>query len=297
MPDNYGVINTGDGVVVVTDSAVGFQSRVVHRTAPADPRSPGRSGKADVGVLTVLGVELRAVVDALAGSLDYREHEAPGALRFHRATTCGVRVVLLQSLHLGQRSAMVAFAQMREHWAPPVVALVGVAGAVHHSVELGDVVVSDEVVYYDMRKETPDGALRRGQSLSAPPMIGRKLNAFFARHDDPLQVADRAGRVFQVRRGAIGSGEAVVSDPASDIRTYLGQFKHTLLAVETEAGGIAQAVYEGLGQGTSTGWLTVRGISDRADGRDYAHHDIASRHAADVLVRLLPFLTVEGAPG
>jgi adenosylhomocysteine nucleosidase len=284
---NNGVISNGPGPVVSTGSAFG-----VGPVVSAPPPLGGRSGAADVGVLTVLGVELRAVARALAGSSDYRVRAATGGPRFHQATLGTTRVVALQSLHLGQRSTVVAFEQLREHWAPPVVALVGVAGAVHRCVDLGDVVVSDEVVNYDLSKETPDGVRRRGQSLHAPGMIGRRLNAFFAEHGEPLRLTDPAGE-FSVRRGPIGSGEAIIADSAADIRADLAGFNDKLLAVETEAGGIAQAVHERLDQRDApAGWLTIRGISDRAYAHDHTHHDIASRHAAAVLVHLLPYLTV-----
>jgi adenosylhomocysteine nucleosidase len=297
MSDSNGVINNGSGAVGITNSAFGYLPRSA-RPAAGSAAPDSRFEPADVGVLTVLGVESRAVVDALAGSRDYRVQEARDGLRFHRATVGAVRVVALQSLHLGQHSAMVAFGQLRERWAPPVIALVGVAGAVHRSVDLGDVVVSDEVVCYETRNQTPDGVLREGRSLQAPPLIVGKLDAFFAEYGEPLWLVDRAGGGFRVRRGPIGSGKAVVANPTSDARTYLAGFDHKLLAVETEAGGVAQAAYEALDQDRPVaGWLTVRGISDRADAREYSYHDAASRHAADVLIRLLPFLAAGGPSG
>ncbi|MDQ3153651.1 MAG: hypothetical protein M3R63_18695, partial [Actinomycetota bacterium] len=200
----------------------------------------------------------------------------------------------------GQRSAMVAFRQLREHCAPPVVALVGIAGGIHRELNLGDVVVSTEVVYYDMRKETAAGVQRRGQSQQAPPVIGRKINAFFTRHGEPLRLADPHGtrESFQVVRGPIGSGEAVVAHQASEIRHYLECFNNKVLAVETEIGGVAQEVYEELDQDRSlAGWLTVRGISDLADAmKDDAYHGIAARHAAETLMLLLPFLPISEGP-
>jgi adenosylhomocysteine nucleosidase len=273
MSDNDGASKDGPGSGTITGAAFGLHPLV--GSAILQPR--GRSGAADVGVLTVLAVESRAVADALSAGRDYRIREAADGLRFHQATLGAARVVALQSLHLGQRSTGTAFEQLREHWAPPVVALVGVAAAAHHSVRPGDVVVSDEVVCYDTRH----GMRPRGERLYAPGMIGRRLNAFFTELGEPLRCADQAGE-FSVRRGPIGSAAAAGSAP-------LAGWTDTLLAMETESGGVAQAVHERLDQRhTPAGWLTIRGISGPAD----AHRDTASRHAAAVLVRLLPYLAV-----
>jgi len=290
VPDNNGVINTGSGAVNIVGSAFGSRPLVTsggpagHQRRNPDP--------ADVGVLTVLGVELRAVAGALEGSPDYRRQQAPTGHLVHRATVSGVRVAALQALQLGQRSIMVAFEQLRQQWAPAVVVLVGVARAVDPGLDAGDVVVSDEVVYYDTRRQTPGGVLHLGQHLQAPPVIRHKLNAYFADAGEPLLLTDRVGAEYRVRRGLVGSGEAVIADPDAAVLTYLRGFNPNLLAVETEAGGVAQAVYEGIDPTRSVaGWLTVRGIADRADAREYRYRNtLAARHAADVLLRLVPYL-------
>ena len=66
------------------------------------------------------------------------------------------------------------------------------------------------------------------------------------------------------------------------------------LAVETEAGGVAQAFYEQVTAESSVrGWLAIRGISDSADeAKDDTFHAVASTNAAAVLERLIPYLTL-----
>ena len=65
--------------------------------------------------------------------------------------------------------------------------------------------------------------------------------------------------------GPIGSGEAVITDQNSPIRSYLTKYNEKIVAVETEAAGVAEAFYAQAGQiPPGHGWLAIRGISDRA---------------------------------
>jgi adenosylhomocysteine nucleosidase len=174
------------------------------------------------------------------------------------------------------------------------VVLVGIAGGIHPSVSLGDVVVVQEVIYYDLRKETQAGVIRRGQTRPVPAVIRRAVNDFFSTHGEPYLVhsADPDGtfRDYKALPGPIGSGEAVIAYKGSDIRRYLTAFNDKTLAVETEAGGIAEAFYETADE-PGTGWLAIRGISDHADAdKDDAFHQVASWHAAATLIGLLPYL-------
>jgi adenosylhomocysteine nucleosidase len=125
------------------------------------------------------------------------------------------------------------------------------------------------------------------------------INAFFSDHGEPyratMQGPDGVARACRVRPGPIGSGEAVVAFEGSEIRRYLTGFNDKTLALETEAGGLAQAFYETAGTAAAgPGWLAIRGISDQAGAaKDDAYHDIASWHAAGIFRQLLPYL----APG
>jgi len=93
-------------------------------------------------------------------------------------------------------------------------------------------------------------------------------------------------------RGLVGSGEAVVADARSDIRRYIENFNDKTLALETEAGGVAEAFHESAGESGARGWLAIRGISDYADAeKNDDYHHIASWHAAAVLIQMLPYLT------
>jgi len=303
---NNGVVSTGTGNVSITGSALGQGTTVNNAARPQTAPTPAATASSqpsgwDVGVITVLSEETRAVAAALALAGPCTRNTRPGGLRFLEARTGApaspVTVVATQAIDRGQRAAVIAYEQLRQHYAPAVVVLVGIAGGISPAVRLGDVVIVNEATHYDLRKEPPNGIVRRGQARPVPASIRHAINAFFSDHGEPYQatIPDPAGppRTCHVLPGPIGSGEAVIADRHSAIRDYLSAFNDKTLALETEAGGLAEAFYA-LADTTTpgSGWLAIRGISDHADhAKNDTHHDIAARHAAAILHQLLPYLT------
>jgi adenosylhomocysteine nucleosidase len=300
---NRGVQNLGAGTINISESAIGDQPSVLVRPDPGPgPKSCAATEKSpwDVGVVTVLSEETSAVTDVLAASGKCRKNKDPAGPRFCEAevdTSAGlIRVVATQTVNRGQRSAALAFEQLRTRYSPAIVALVGIAGGINPAVSLGDVVVAQEVIYYDIRKETDGGIVHRGQAQPVPATVRHAMNDFFSSHGEPYRasIQDQAGvsRTIKVLPGPIGSGEAVVANKDSEIRTFLTRFNDKTLALETEAGGLAEAFYEmAAALPAGSGWLSIRGISDHADaGKDDAYHEIASWHAATIFLEMLPYL-------
>ncbi|MDQ3154575.1 MAG: hypothetical protein M3R63_23575 [Actinomycetota bacterium] len=99
MSENSGVMNTGTGTINISGSAIGDRATANNGSPPlADRESPRVPRTADVGVLTILSEEMRAVIEILRRSKNYRQQEEQTGLLFHRATVHGVRVVAMQAL-------------------------------------------------------------------------------------------------------------------------------------------------------------------------------------------------------
>jgi adenosylhomocysteine nucleosidase len=297
---NIGGTNTYHGPVAGRDITIA-------RTPRAETGARG-SARADVGVLTVLDEEIVAVAGALRGLRDYRVRRLDHGPLAHEAwlpaneeSDAGpraVRIAAVQTLTRGTDSAALAHRALVEHYAPATVLLVGIAGGVDPAVAIGDVVLGDQVIAYDARRIGSDGTHRRGQAQAVAAPIGYRLNDFFAATPARQSTAD--GDRFRIHRGPIGSGNAVITDAGSEIRRWLGVFNEKVLAVETEAAGVAQSFHESVRRDAGArGWLTIRGISDTADAtKNDDHHDLAARHAARVMVMLAPFLWFdEGGAG
>ncbi|MFJ4863700.1 hypothetical protein [Streptomyces sp. NPDC088748] len=295
----YGNDNT------ISNNAVGSHARVI--TTPAAERTGTRaSGSAaaaahdswDIGIVTILSEELRALKD----ELKLERHKQPGGLYFYRGehatSDSTVRIVATQSQSQGQRSTMAALENLRRHYAPRLWALVGVGGGIHaEHARIGNVIVSTEVVYYENRKINPLGDIRRrGEHRQAPAPVVHAVNAFFAEHGTPARIhgqpSSPTSEEYEVYPGLIGSGEAVIADGDSDIRHYLAHYNEKVLAVDMEAGGLSQYWQENsVHDEANPGWIVIRGVSDKADEeKGHAHHDLAARNAAHVLRLLLPYL-------
>lgn len=288
---HIGALHQGTGDINIGESYVGYPED--QHVPPAQPPRPPRA--ADVGVLTVLTEEMRAVVDVFRCAARYETAVAPGGARVHRAAFPAVgggevRAVAMQTLDRGPSSAALAYHRIRQLYAPPIVLLVGIAGGISDRIDIGDVAISDQVIYYDARRVTPKGTVRRGQDQATAAPLRHRVNDFFLAYGGTVPLDGH--RSVRVLRGPIGSGDAVVTDADSDIRQFLLAYNEKTLAVETEAAGVARAfVEEPDHDDVLRGWLTVRGISDRADrAKGHDRHELAARHAATVLAHLLPFL-------
>jgi adenosylhomocysteine nucleosidase len=294
---NNGIISTGPNAMNFKDVVIGDGATFTQSAAP--PPSPGdgprRPGRWRVGVITVLAVEMRAVLDLLRPT----HEEIFDGRRFHEARVRvdddTVGVVVTQALGPGQRQAAAAYQHLRARYAPPVIVLVGIAGGIHPDVRPGDVVAGNRIVYYESRREDPGETRFRGESHDVPPATGHSLNAFFTRHGEPAELRRPEGRrtvSFRVRLGPIGSGEAVIRDEDNAARRWLRQFNDKVLATETEGAGLAHGFHEDRDASSPPrGWLVIRGISDLANpAKDDSHHTLASRNAAHTFSALLPYL-------
>ena len=292
---NSGIIFSNNNRMVVENIHNNHLS--VDSSVRSEPSEPDR---VDIGVLTVLREETYAMVELLRTGRSYTKHELDNGRRIHEAQFPQpdgrqVRVAVVQTTDRGQESSALAFADLCRRLRPRVIALMGVAGGVNPSVEVGDVVLADSVIFYDPRREALEGVRHRGTTRTIPVWVSRAVQDFLSSRPSPqlpIWAADGQDRSFRIHYGPIGSGSAVITAAESDLRDFLLLFNEKVLAVETEAAGVAQgfheiaADYDGL-----RGWLVVRGISDHADHhKGHADHLMASRHGAATLAALLGFL-------
>ena len=287
---NSGFINTGN--MKVGSGAFGADAVYNSNPEPQPAENPPDLPGTDVGIITVLSEEARAIRDELG--LEPGSTGAPGSEAGHIAAAGhSFTVAAVRTLGQGEGPAMSAFHHLREHHAPRLVVLAGIGGGIHRGIRIGDVVISTRVIYYDLRKETPEGTVRRGQERQAPAWAGHAVNRFFTDHGEPARFRRQQGRgTFQVLGGPIGSGNAVVADRDSQILTDLARYNDKILAVDMEAGGVSQAWHDQPATPRRTqGWVVVRGISDNASqDKNDDHHHAAAQHAAIVVRELLPYL-------
>jgi adenosylhomocysteine nucleosidase len=290
-----GIVTLAGGITNIYGPTAAGHRPVVNITEKSSRPDafPGDGTGVDVGVITVIPEEARAVRHVLSLKPDVK-NGLSFDLGMVRSGGRAVTVAALQSLSQGEDPAVSAFTRMREYFSPKIVVLTGIAGGIHPDVHLGDVVIATRVICYDLRKETSEHTLRRGQERQAPAEIGHAVNRFFTDHGEPAHVKSQTvgtTETIRVLEGPIGSGNAVIAHRDSEIVKYLLAFNDKILAVDMESGGLGQA-HHGLPAGQRPwGWLVIRGISDHADkNKNDDYHHVAASNAAVVLRELIPYL-------
>jgi nucleoside phosphorylase len=179
-------------------------------------------------------------------------------------STVTYKVVTLSLPNKGRVEAATATSHAIARWSPRYVLLVGIAGGVSAwGVKLGDILISDQVVDYELQKLTQNGPEVRWQVHRTDPRLLDFARAFTQRDwgDGVAAGRPKEGQP-KVHFGPIATGDKVI---ASDL---LQQYRKsdvwpTLIGVEMEAGGAAAAAFQAAEQ---PGFFMVRGVSDLADG-------------------------------
>jgi len=258
--------------------------------------SPSNSGT-DFLILTPLQEERDAVLRCLGScrKLPPCEHdirvyyESDLAATFPDGSTTTYRVVVTPLLGMGRVEAANATGDAIRRWRPRYILLVGIAGGLAKAgVGLGDVLISDQIVDYELQKLTTDKTTIRWQVHRVDPrLLGAAQNVIGDKWQQLLEQERPGGRgkptqVF----GPICTGDKVIANGLIDAYREVWS---KLIGVEMEAGGTASAAFQAA---NSPGFFMIRGVSDLADGakdssdvmswRAYAC-DIAASYAVALL--------------
>jgi nucleoside phosphorylase len=257
----------------------------------------------------VIGAALEEELDAVLAKLPcfqqldpsgddiriYYAAEVPVTFPSGASGTYEVRVLLLGK---GQEEATLAAADAIRRWKPGYMLVVGLAGGVTaNGVSLGDVLVADQIVGYEVQKQTT----KRADVRWNVHQVNKSL-VLFARNmrtnDWQQLVTEVRPEPGELRRhiGPIASGNKVIAygklvDRYRDVWSQL-------IGVEMEAAGVAAATFH---QALPTRFFMVRSVSDLADEakdsqevkrwRAYAC-DVAAAYAVALLQRGPIVLTV-----
>ena len=238
----------------------------------AEIKAKNSDGACDVGLITIVKCEIKAVVRRLKQSGDYKEWKSQETGRVYYSATVlldehEVRVVATQALGMGNRSVGNAFNAFRKDFRTNKIVLLGIAGSLQKDVKLCDVVIADRVIFYESRAETALGPKRRGDFARTPADILVQVNAFLIDNDTMPAVDGSFNGKFSVHLGPIASGEAVVKYRDADVIKWIDLVNEKTSCIEMEAAGFSQAVDEATLEESFNGTqcFIARGISDHAD--------------------------------
>jgi nucleoside phosphorylase len=217
-------------------------------------------GRLAAVVLTALEVEYRAVREHLT-ALQVWEH--PAGTLFELGTIRGSKVrIALAIAGEGNQSSAVVTERACGAFSPRMVLLVGVAGALHTEVALGDVVVATRIYAYQGGKEDPSGFLVRPRAWDAPHHLEQRARYLTRTSWWRRLLPDVTNCGFRVHFKPVLAGEVVFDSPDSSLAELAYRHYNDAVAVEMESAGVSLAAR--LNRALPV--LTIRGISDRADG-------------------------------
>lgn len=224
----------------------------------------------DFVLVTALPEERDAVLEKLPGYLQlppvaddirtYFHAELPVTFPDHSEGR--YRIIVMCLLGMGRIQAVTATTDAIKRWHPRYIVLIGIAGGIAaRNVKVGDILIADQIVDYELQKLTPEGPQVRWEVQRAD---ARLLNAYANLRSDNwqnLMKRKRPGRGKSNRHiGPVASGDKVIA--FGEVLTKYKDVWPKLLGVEMEAAGVATAAFQ---SADKPGFFMVRGVSDLAD--------------------------------
>jgi len=224
----------------------------------------------DFVLITALSEERDALLEKLTGYQQlspttddirtYFRAELPVIFPDH--STDSYSIVLMCLSGMGRVQAVTATSDAIRRWHPRYIVLVGIAGGVAaQNVQIGDILVSDQIVDYELQKITPSGPQVRWEVQRADARLLTACNNYLAENWQNLIKVKRPAR-GQIRRhmGPIASGDKVIA--FGEVLAKYCDVWPKLVGVEMEAAGVATAAFQ---SPERPGFFIIRGISDLAD--------------------------------
>lgn len=191
----------------------------------------------------------------------------------------GKDVVLLKS-GIGKVNAAMSTTILLHEFKPDVVINTGSAGGYDENLEVGAIVISDEVRHHDV--DATIFGYEIGQVPQMPPAFKSDANLMQA-----AELAVQKIGEHQAAKGLITTGDAFMNDPVR-VEVVRKQFP-TMKAVEMEAAAVAQVCYQ-----FGTPFVVIRALSDIAGKESNISFDeflpVAAKHSTQVVLETIKSL-------
>ncbi|WP_188453583.1 5'-methylthioadenosine/S-adenosylhomocysteine nucleosidase [Virgibacillus oceani] len=224
-----------------------------------------------IGIIAAMDEEVEFLLENMA---DKQETTVANCL-FVEGTLQGKEIVLLKS-GIGKVNAAMATTIMHERFAPSHIINTGSAGGFAKDLEVGDVVISTQVVHHDVDVTAFDYAY--GQVPGMPAM--------FAADTELITIAAKAcgGLDIQSKEGIIATGDAFMEDPKRV--AFVNEKFPTMIAAEMEAAAVAQVCYQ-----YNKPFVIIRALSDIAGKQSSISFDEflkkAARNASELIMTMM----------
>ncbi len=197
-----------------------------------------------IGIIAAMEQELKLLVEHLENKV---EHQVLGNT-YYEGVLGNHQVVLVQS-GIGKVMSAMSVAVLADHFGVDAVINTGSAGAVATGLNVGDVVVADQLAYHDV--DVTAFGYDYGQ-MAGQPLYFESDKAFVETFEKVLNEANVTSKI-----GLIATGDSFIAgqDKIDAIKAAFPQ----VLAVEMEGAAIAQAAHN-----LKKSFIVVRAMSDTA---------------------------------
>jgi nucleoside phosphorylase len=223
--------------------------------------------KVDILIVTALREEREAVLSRLtAVRLDPSKNSTTTyySARLEAQTSQGNKGyynVIIMSCGMGRAKAAVVTTNAINRWQPRYVCMVGIAGGFEHKgVRLGDIIIAEQVVDYELQKQSEGGEEICWKAFPTAVQLTESTRNFGEVEYGPHMPARPDGALPKVHWGDIASGDKV--DTRGEVAAKYAHQWPTLIGVEMEGAGAALAVHHAA---EAVRFFMVRAVSDMAD--------------------------------
>ena len=221
-----------------------------------------------LGIVGAMEIEVADLISSLTES----KRQVLAGMTFYEGKLAGVETVIVRS-GVGKVNAAVCTQILIDRFGVEEILNTGVAGSLDAQINIGDFVISTDVVHHDV-----DACVFGYEPGQVPQMPVVSFPADETPAGLPLQTCREVNPDIGVWRGRIASGDQFIADPA--VKKRISDTFHASCA-EMEGAAIAQ-----------TAWLNrvpfviLRAISDKADGSDQMDYPVFEEQAAHHSARL-----------
>ncbi|MDE4083762.1 5'-methylthioadenosine/S-adenosylhomocysteine nucleosidase [Planococcus maritimus] len=195
---------------------------------------------------------------------------------FTTGTYKGQELILLKS-GIGKVNAAMTTTILMQEFKPDLVLNIGSAGGFDEELEVGAVVISDEVRHHDV------DATVFGYELGQVPQMPAAYTANKELIELAVKAVDEIGE-HQHAVGLIATGDSFMSDPER-VALVKQQFPE-MKAAEMEAAAVAQVCFQ-----YDTAFVVIRALSDIAGKESSVSFDeflpVAAKHSTEIVLRVI----------
>ncbi|HSJ38076.1 MAG TPA: 5'-methylthioadenosine/S-adenosylhomocysteine nucleosidase [Planococcus sp. (in: firmicutes)] len=215
-------------------------------------------------------------VELLRGSLEDTTTEVIANCEFTSGTYQGQEIVLLKS-GIGKVNAAMSTTILLQHYQPELVINTGSAGGFDKNLEVGSIVISNEVRHHDV------DVTAFGYEMGQVP----QLPAAFHSNPELVELAVKAVSELEEHPYAVGliaTGDSFMNDPerVELVRSHFPDMK----AAEMEAAAVAQVCYQ-----FDTAFVVIRALSDIAGKESSVSFEeflpVAAEHSTKIVLRVV----------